>query len=215
MDSKVLVDSKGATIGYFVSKEFDRLSEEDVLIFDLYQKQLAGWIELENITRVNMQTGCYNRKAFNEDFEFSKRCVVNNRDTLSLFIIDINGLKNTNDVYGHEVGDQLIQCSVEVIRKRLDSMSNLYRLGGDEFGILTLSGHGQDLQSAGSLVQCLYADQEGQVIEAKAGISIPVRFSIGSSCSESTDLDNLFAVADEDMYKQKRHYYQSLLSTDK
>lgn len=215
LDSKVLVDSKGATIGYFVSKEFDRLSEEDVLIFDLYQKQLAGWIELENITRVNMQTGCYNRKAFNEDFEFSKWCVVNNRDTLSLFIIDINGLKNTNDVYGHEVGDQLIQCSVEVIRKRLDSMSNLYRLGGDEFGILTLSGHGQDLQSAGSLVQCLYADQEGQVIEAKAGISIPVRFSIGFSCSESTDLDNLFAVADEDMYKQKRHYYQSLLSTDK
>lgn len=87
---KVLKDSKETTIGYFYSQSFTLLSEEDLLIFDLYQKQLAGWIELENMNRINMSTGCYNRKAFDEDLNFSKQRATENKDSLSLLIIDIS-----------------------------------------------------------------------------------------------------------------------------
>jgi diguanylate cyclase (GGDEF)-like protein len=207
---KVLKDSKDTTIGHFFSQSFALLNEEDLLIFDLYQKQLAGWVELENMNRINMPTGCYNRKAFDEDLEFYKQCATENKDSLSLLIIDINGLKAANDQHGHAVGDELIKGCTNVIRNRLSGASNLYRLGGDEFAILTLAPADQQAQDPQQLAQRLYADQFEQVVETQAGGSIPVRFSIGVASTESTGIEDLFSQADEDMYLQKRRYYQGL-----
>ncbi|PTP40261.1 diguanylate cyclase [Vibrio splendidus] len=212
---KDLKDSKGTTIGYFSSQGFGLLSEEDLLIFDLYQKQLAGWIELENITRINMPTGCYNRKAFDEDLDFSKQRATEYKDSLSLLIIDINGLKTANDQYGHAVGDELIKGCTDVIRNRLSHTSNLYRLGGDEFAILTLKSAEQHAQGPHQLAEQLYADQIDQAIETQVGVSIPVRFSIGVASTESTEVELLFSEADEDMYRQKRRYYQDLAEVAK
>lgn len=213
--NKDLKDSKGTTIGYFSSQGFGLLSEEDLLIFDLYQKQLAGWIELENITRINMPTGCYNRKAFDEDLDFSKQRATEYKDSLSLLIIDINGLKTANDQYGHAVGDELIKGCTDVIRNRLSHTSNLYRLGGDEFAILTLKSAEQHAQGPHQLAEQLYADQIDQAIETQVGVSIPVRFSIGVASTESTEVELLFSQADEDMYRQKRRYYQDLAEVAK
>lgn len=207
---KVLKDSKEITIGHFFSQSFALLNEEDLLIFDLYQKQLVGWVELENMNRINMPTGCYNRKAFDEDLEFYKQCATENKDSLSLLIIDINGLKAANDQHGHAVGDELIKGCTNVIRNRLSGASNLYRLGGDEFAILTLAPADQQAQDPQQLAQRLYADQFEQVVETQAGGSIPVRFSIGVASTESTGIEDLFSQADEDMYLQKRRYYQGL-----
>ncbi|MEZ8224666.1 diguanylate cyclase [Vibrio splendidus] len=214
-DLKDLKDSKGTTIGYFSSQGFGLLSEEDLLIFDLYQKQLAGWIELENIIRINMPTGCYNRKAFDEDLDFSKQRATEYKDSLSLLIIDINGLKTANDQYGHAVGDELIKGCTDVIRNRLSHTSNLYRLGGDEFAILTLKSAEQHAQGPHQLAEQLYADQIDQAIETQVGVSIPVRFSIGVASTESTEVELLFSQADEDMYRQKRRYYQDLAEVAK
>ncbi|PTO56652.1 GGDEF domain-containing protein [Vibrio splendidus] len=213
--NKDLKDSKGTTIGYFSSQGFGLLSEEDLLIFDLYQKQLAGWIELENITRINMPTGCYNRKAFDEDLDFSKQRATEYKDSLSLLIIDINGLKTANDQYGHAVGDELIKGCTDVIRNRLSHTSNLYRLGGYEFAILTLKSAEQHAQGPHQLAEQLYADQIDQAIETQVGVSIPVRFSIGVASTESTEVELLFSQADEDMYRQKRRYYQDLAEVAK
>ncbi|MEZ8693532.1 diguanylate cyclase [Vibrio splendidus] len=213
--NKDLKDSKGTTIGYFSSQGFGLLSEEGLLIFDLYQKQLAGWIELENITRINMPTGCYNRKAFDEDLDFSKQRATEYKDSLSLLIIDINGLKTANDQYGHAVGDELIKGCTDVIRNRLSHTSNLYRLGGDEFAILTLKSAEKHAQGPHQLAEQLYADQIDQAIETQVGVSIPVRFSIGFASTESTEVELLFSEADEDMYRQKRRYYQDLAEVAK
>ncbi|WP_373951428.1 GGDEF domain-containing protein [Vibrio pomeroyi] len=212
---RVLKDLQETTIGYFYSQNFTLLSEEDLLIFDLYQKQLAGWIELENMNRINMSTGCYNRKAFDEDLNFYKQRAIENKDNLSLLIIDINGLKAANDQYGHAVGDELIKGCTDVIRNRLCGASNLYRLGGDEFAILILTPAEQQIQEPQKLAERLYADQFDQTVETQVGVSIPVRFSIGVASTESTAIDELFSQADEDMYRQKRRYYQALSRVDK
>ncbi|CDT01119.1 putative ggdef protein [Vibrio coralliirubri] len=206
----ILCDSQETAIGYFCATSFALLSEEDLLIFDMYQKQLAGWLELENITRINMSTGCLNRKAFNEDLEFSKRSINDNQNQISLIIIDINGLKTTNDVHGHEVGDELIQRCVDVISHELTPASNLYRLGGDEFAVLTLTSGESNSLNVAEMAEQLHIAQKQQTIETKTGISIPVRFSIGAASSDSTDVEQLFSVADENMYQQKRRYYQTL-----
>ncbi|WP_299694871.1 GGDEF domain-containing protein [uncultured Vibrio sp.] len=207
---KELKDSKGTSIGHFSYHNFEQLSEEDQLIFDLYQKQLAGWLELENYNRIDLPTGCYNRKAFDEDFNIFKQRVSEQQENLSLLIIDINGLKTANDRYGHEVGDELIYGCTEVIRQRLHDNSNLYRLGGDEFAILTLTSAEQVSGDPNQLAEQLYTDQMNQSIETKVGVTIPVRFSIGVASTESIGVEQLFSQADQDMYRQKRRYYRDL-----
>lgn len=202
-----LLDSKGQVIGYFNhSSEYLTLSDEDQLIFDLYQKQLAAWIELENMTRVDLASGCFNRKAFDDDLSYCQRKVIEKDWVLSLLVIDVNGLKQTNDVHGHQAGDRLIKACVDIVQERLQSHSNMYRLGGDEFAVLTLTPSA--MPEVEALKEQLYSDQTQSHILIK-GHPIPVLFSVGFSQSDSSALNDMFSHADQDMYTEKRRFYEA------
>ena len=52
---------------------------------------------------------------------------------------DVNNLKVVNDQFGHDAGDELLQNCVNIVSKALADQGTLYRLGGDEFGILLIN----------------------------------------------------------------------------
>ncbi|MFP4187297.1 MAG: GGDEF domain-containing protein, partial [Acholeplasmataceae bacterium] len=54
----------------------------------------------------------------------------------SIFMIDLNNLKEINDTLGHQVGDELLVETASVLRRIFDSFEHIIRLGGDEFLIL-------------------------------------------------------------------------------
>ncbi len=78
----------------------------------------------------DMLTGLYNRKAL--EIELSK---INFPHVL---IIDIDGFKDINDIYGNDVGDTLLKDLANFLKHHCTSISEfkIYRLGGDEFAIL-------------------------------------------------------------------------------
>ncbi len=88
------------------------------------------YLHMEHFKRDNL-TGVLNRMSFFADIEESKR----NRIT-AFTEIDMNGLKQINDTYGHEAGDKAISEVSNVILHSIPIKSHLYRLGGDEFGVL-------------------------------------------------------------------------------
>ena len=57
------------------------------------------------LSYVDELTGAYNRRYFLETVDKEK---IKNSKDLSLVMIDVNGLKQANDTYGHEAGDELI-----------------------------------------------------------------------------------------------------------
>ena len=77
-------------------------------------------------------TGCYNRNAYDEnlghDTETGKSQVVT---------FDLNDLKYCNDTYGHQCGDKYLCDSATIIRSVYGRYGKVYRIGGDEFCILT------------------------------------------------------------------------------
>ena len=78
-------------------------------------------------------TGIYNR-AF---YEAEKRRLDTARNLpLTVVMADVNGLKLTNDAFGHQVGDRLLQKAADVIRSCCREDEIVARLGGDEFVIL-------------------------------------------------------------------------------
>ena len=78
-------------------------------------------------------TGLYNRMFFEE---IIKRMDKKNNLPFSIISADVNGLKLTNDIFGHEAGDKLLETIAEVLKKACRSDDIMARIGGDEFVIL-------------------------------------------------------------------------------
>lgn len=77
-------------------------------------------------------TGLYNRNAFKEKLE-----ELDCEENLPLTIIfgDVNGLKLTNDIFGHTAGDNLLKKTAEILKKVLREKDIISRYAGDEFVI--------------------------------------------------------------------------------
>lgn len=79
-------------------------------------------------------TNLNNRRAFDEKLtELDKNSCSTGT---SLIIMDLNGLKVTNDTYGHAAGDDMIATAARVIENAYIDEGSCYRIGGDEFAVI-------------------------------------------------------------------------------
>ncbi|MDD9175246.1 GGDEF domain-containing protein [Aliivibrio sp. S2TY2] len=183
--------------------------EANQLVFKLFVKQLSSWLELVDVARSDALLQCGNRKAFDEDLaHYQKRYRDSKAEwNFGLFILDVNGLKAINDQYGHDLGDELIRTSSSHISALLSENDSLYRIGGDEFALLT---KGMTRKECTLLAEQLQVSQESLKFFDKEGKAYDAHYSIGWSCSDNTDLFKMFTIADESMYQDKREYYLHL-----
>ncbi|WP_122032142.1 GGDEF domain-containing protein [Aliivibrio sp. EL58] len=183
--------------------------EANQLVFELFVKQLSSWLELVDIARSDALVQCGNRKAFDEDLAHYQKRYRDSEATwnFGLFILDVNGLKAINDQYGHDLGDELIRVSSSHISGLLSENESFYRIGGDEFALLT---KGMTRKECASLAEQLQVSQESLKFFDKEGKVYDGHYSIGWACSDNTDLFKMFTIADESMYQDKREYYLHL-----
>ena len=77
-------------------------------------------------------TGLKNRRAYQAEIE--RLNDGGNMADISIATMDINGLKITNDNFGHTAGDELIQAAANIMKEVFcENGWNVYRTGGDEF----------------------------------------------------------------------------------
>lgn len=77
-----------------------------------------------------------NRNYFSEQLEVHIRHAIRNQQKFALLVLDLDHLREINDVLGHEVGDALLQRVAERIRTSIREDDLLARIGGDEFAIV-------------------------------------------------------------------------------
>lgn len=78
-------------------------------------------------------TGLYNRRYFVEELQHMD---TKSNYPLCIVCCDINGLKQINDVFGHDAGDELIGKVASCLKRSCRSDDVLARLGGDEFSVI-------------------------------------------------------------------------------
>lgn len=96
-------------------------------------KKLIEQMTYERMAYTDDLTGLKNRRAFDEDIER----IENNEQTVTILYADMNGLKSINDNHGHHYGDEALQLIAERLKEFRDADTNCYRLGGDEFCVLS------------------------------------------------------------------------------
>lgn len=117
---------------------------------------------------------------------------------LALVLADVNGLKLTNDAFGHEAGDQLLKQVSKVFTATCREHDIVTRIGGDEFVLLLPQ---TDALHAKAIVRRLNAALQKQEIK---GIQVSVSFGYAVKDEESSEsLDDTFKEAEDVMYRNK------------
>ena len=117
-------------------------------------------------------------------------------------MVDADGLKMVNDTYGHENGDEYLKKIAEMLKQEAGENCILCRQGGDEF---TLFYYKYEKEALIQKIEALKALQSGQKAQLRDGLTVDLRFSMGSSMAYgAVDYDKMYREADEKMYEDKR-----------
>lgn len=181
-------DEKGSVLGVVVIfRDYtDKKEKQEKIIFLSYHDQL---------------TGLYNRRYFEEELH---RLDTERNLPFSIAMIDVNGLKLTNDAFGHLVGDALLKRVSEVIKIECRSDDIVARVGGDEFVVLLPKT--TDVEAEQIMNRIYHA------VSVERVDSIVVSVSIGWDTKTNVEqkIMDCFVKAEENMYRRKLTESQSM-----
>ena len=109
----------------FISELYIIVNEELLLMKELVSSNIYKKLAFEDIL-----TNLDNRASFEL---FIKEKENEKIPYISFIMCDLNFLKETNDNYGHEAGDELIKASANILNETFKDVGKCFRLGGDEF----------------------------------------------------------------------------------
>lgn len=178
--------------------------DNDTLIDTDGRDKLVGKLQgYQNKLYIDPVTGVYNRRYFEDEIR-------NMQNSAGVVMIDLDDFKLYNDIYGHDMGDQVLCIVADVIKNCIRKTDKLIRYGGDEF-LLILS----------DMVRGTLRGKLLQIQEAIENATIPncprlkLTASIGGVISEDGKIDEAIAKADQLMYKAKDHKAQVITECDK
>ncbi len=167
-------------------------TEEQVLLLNSRLERLAMTDEL---------TGLSNRRSFfirgGEEVKKARRY----HTPLALIMLDIDRFKDINDTYGHEAGDEALQCLAETLRENSREVDVAARLGGEEFCILLPNTNASDAFILAERLR-LAIEGEGCFLD-KQRMHLTASVGVAAFSGEMPDLDALLRSADAAMYQAK------------
>jgi diguanylate cyclase (GGDEF)-like protein len=139
-------------------------------------------------------TGIGNRRAFKRDLQRLMPAVTLQGEML-VAMFDLDRFKQYNDTFGHAAGDALLTRLAGSLNHAVGASASAYRMGGDEFCVLALTGIEAGDQLVHAAVQAL--------TDAGDGWSVGCSWGTAWMPSEATSASDALRLADERMYAQK------------
>ena len=158
-------------------------------------------LALLNQSMLDDLTGLYNRRGFLTLAEHHVRLAYRTGKPFLVAFMDLDGLKQINDTFGHQEGNRALVEAAEVLRDSFRHSDILSRLGGDEFAALMLEAN---KSSIGTVIRRV--GQKLDSCNAMLSRSYDLSLSIGIVPGDTTRLSNieqLLSEADALMYQNK------------
>ncbi len=157
-------------------------------------------IEEKNHADYDVMTGFYSRRYYESDLkELSK-----STDSTWVYVsLDINGLKEVNDQFGHEAGDDLIKGAAACMQEAFGNNGKYYRIGGDEFAMILPIDHDEYENRVAPLEQAL------KTWSQKHQIDLSISYGCVSNSEQSgSNIHEMIQLADHRMYEAKANHYR-------
>lgn len=157
--------------------------------------QNANMLAYQKLAYKDVMTDMGNRTAFMQAQE-----TLSKETSVGFVVMDINDLKHTNDVFGHQAGDMMIRSAAECISAVFAGSGSCYRIGGDEFVVI--------LQNTTEEHMILLLENlEEQLLKKQEELNQPWKLKVAYGYAVhrgENSLDELFKQADDSMYECKR-----------
>jgi diguanylate cyclase (GGDEF)-like protein len=138
-------------------------------------------------------TGLLNRRAFDEKLKQTFLHTMRQRNSpLSLLFLDLDHFKKINDEFGHQVGDEHLNKTADILRKIIrEDVDLAFRFGGDEFAVVLFADYP---------LACDKARQVLKSMENKISIGIA---TINQETQDDLTLEEFIRRADNALYEAK------------
>ncbi len=178
----------------FVGETVIRFSLADEIDIDFHS-------EVATLVGTDPLTDLPSKHRFDEELEFALQTAIRSNRSLAMLMMDMDGVKQINDMHGHLFGAHVIGETGRLIARTLGSKGCACRFGGDEFSAF-MPAH--DLASASAVGELIRRAVETAGME-KDGIPLQPTISIGVACYPEVggDLLKLVATADQALYRAK------------
>ncbi len=172
----------------------------------VYGTDITDYRDMEKRLRVlaltDQLTGLYNRRGFFLFAERQLKIAKRSAQILTLFYIDLDGMKKINDTLGHDDGDRALLATADILSESIRESDIVARVGGDEFAILAIN---TETAAQGSLIDRLRErisrfNSDGK---EKFTLSLSIGTAVYNRESKAT-LQDLVTLADKRMYLEKR-----------
>ena len=207
----LIYDNEVVGVLKVLSAKADHFSDEDIKILELMSGLIAAEMfnamkneksELFYKATHDSLTGISNRSLFYDRLRQKLSRALRKHEEFGIISLDMDGLKEINDNYGHRAGDAAIKEIAFRIRNTLGELDTVSRLGGDEFGIIVANVvNRNDIISLIHRIDC----EITKPFEFE-NIKIDLRASIGYAHfkEDGIELEVLIEKADKSMYEVKR-----------
>jgi len=165
-----------------------------VIVFRDYSDKKERQKEIEFLSFKDPMTGLYNRRYMEDAI---KRLDTKRNLPFSTMVLDVNGLKLTNDVFGHDIGDKLLIETAEILRKSCRGDDIIVRTGGDEYAILLPKTDEYECEIIRERIIRESKNKNAQ------GIIISLAIGYCTKHIESEDIWDAVKIADNRMYGDK------------
>lgn len=196
-------DGSEFTIDLIIKPNLDDNGELNT--FTAYIQDLTHQKEVEKVSITDELTTIYNRRKFNQVFKDSLDQSKMYNMSFSMMILDIDFFKQYNDTYGHYKGDEVLKkVACELKKSAHRKVDYVFRLGGEEFGIIFSSRTSQGAKEFANKVK---DSIEALAIEHKSSeISEVLTISIGVLYAEDISAlgeKEIYSLCDKALYKAK------------
>ena len=200
-----LVVEKNLTVAKVKRENESLRAELEQALREVREKNVqleASLQRVEQMAATDPLTGLYNRRHFSRVLDQLFAEAQRYDQDLSCVMIDLDGYKQLNDTFGHQVGDDLLMLAGKVISANMRRMDVAARYGGDEFVLLLPHASEDEAEAAVQRIREEFFAATAALLKRDKGVTMSV--GIGSiKGNNPARADQLVAVADVALYRAK------------
>ncbi len=185
-----------------VADEDGRVSHYVAIFSDITQIKEKEQ-RLEQLAHFDQLTGLANRMLFHDRLRAALHRAHRHDNYCAVLYIDLDGFKQVNDSFGHEVGDNVLIKVANKITQVIREDDTAARLGGDEFVIIFNELH--DCKEAEVLAARLLEELNFEVNAGEESLPISASIGIALYPDHGDSVERLMRCADQAMYYCKHH----------
>jgi diguanylate cyclase (GGDEF)-like protein len=161
---------------------------------------------LRSTSITDMLTGVLNRRGFFTLAHKQWKLADRSRKAMALLFIDLDGLKQINDDWGHRAGDLALIDTARILKESFRESDIIARIGGDEFSVLITELAETDMMDV--ITRHVYENVEKHNKEGRRSYHLSISMGVVNyDPDHPRSVDELMTEADALMYENKKRKF--------